>query len=1025
MVVPKKAGDFFLVKKLSSHAGFESYLALKDDKKIIAKVSTSNPDLAPSVIDGSGGSLDFDPGFRLTEKPIEAEVKKEPVSEVKKSPVKSNAGSKNKPATKPKAKAPAVKAKKAAIKPQPVKAVRVKRKRKSNNSQFIILGAVVAIFIVAFIALSGSSVTNVEVNEVESADSTNKDRKTERKRQKELEKKQALARQEEERRLELEKEAELARQEEAKRKAELEKKQELARQAAEKEKEQELSQFLAVINPPQEKLDLFKTLPAVSAANLKSLMNKHCVECHNAKKNKGDLNLDVFNNQLSIYRGYEIIKHAYESVSFGDMPPDEDDISQEDKSKLIGFLEKLIYTLESKPANMNKTALIRRLTPYEYDNTITDITELDLKIGDSFPADGSGNQGFSNDAYVMGISPILMEKYIEAAETISSYSVFDINEGIGFSKSEESAPAADVFESDLRKEIYASSRKVYPGTFSVEGALPKLMKAVSEIYHKTSNKEALETIAKRHRLHASFVQKGYKYFSSSAGKSDIEHKALSKWKSLRRGKVEDADLNEAIKEFSEFYKNSNFFLTNRSHKDRKKHVSLVKNVESFFYLDDKSAAAELQGSRLTDYKKIQSFYEFSRFATSVREGKEVYSHISPIIQKFLFKVYRRPPMEQELAIRTKDFMEDSLLYGMPVAARILVIRELSSLNFAFRIESKKSSLIDDYDLASRLSYFLWAGPPDDELLRLASEGKLKDEEVLLGQVDRMLKDKKSARLAKHFASQWLGFGDILENEGPSSELFTGFDKELAKDMWQETAMCFNYIVKNDRSLLELIDADYTIVNNKLSRIYGLNQSSSSFKKVSVDPSRRGGILGHASFLTMTSLSQRTSPIIRGNWILTTLLGEYVPPAPMNVPALPEEEVVNESLTLEQQLAKHRNVAACRGCHKKIDPLGVVLENYDPVGRWRQQYKSAEIVSEAKINGAAINGLAGLKKYLLNNKVQFTRNLSKKIVSYGLGRSTYFYDNFLINNMIENAIRNDYKFSSLVKTFVLSPQFQHK
>ncbi|MCM8542983.1 MAG: DUF1592 domain-containing protein, partial [Lentisphaeraceae bacterium] len=689
------------------------------------------------------------------------------------------------------------------------------------------------------------------------------------------------------------------------------------------------------------------------------------------------------------------------------------------------YLKKLIYTLESKPTNFNETALIRRLTPYEYDNTITDITGLDLKIGESFPTDGGGNQGFTNDAYVMGISPILMEKYIEAAEKVSAYSVFDINKGISFSKGEVSAASADVFENDLRKVIYASSRKAYPGNFSVEGSLSNLMKAVSELYHNTSKKDPIEEVAKRNRVFPAFIENGYKYFSSSAGKSEIEHQALKKWKSLRRGNVEEADLKEAIKEFVEFYKASSFFLVNRRHKDRKKHISFVENVDSLFFLDENSGPEEIQGSQLIEYKKAVDFYRYSRFASHAREGKDVQAYISPLIRKFLYKVYRRPPYDQELAIRTKDFLDDSLTYGMPVAARILVIRELSSLNFAFRIESKRSSVIDDYDLASRLSYFLWAGPPDEELLQLASKAELKKEEVLLAQVERMLKDKKSARLAKHFANQWLKFGEILGAEGPSPEMFQGFDAELAKDMWQETAMCFNYIVKNDRSILEILDADYTIVNSRLSKLYGLNQGSSGFKKVSVDSKKRGGILGHASFLTMTSMSKRTSPILRGNWVLTTLLGFTTPPPPMDVPEIPDEDPTGEDFTLEQQLAKHRDTAACRGCHKKIDPLGIVLENYDLVGRWRDKYANAPIISDAKVYDMELNGLGGLKKYLMQNKVQFIRNLSKKMVSYGLGRSIYFYDNFLINQMIESAIRNNYKFSSLVKIFVLSPQFQHK
>ena len=812
------------------------------------------------------------------------------------------------------------------------------------------------------------------------------------------------------------KEAEL--QEEAKRKKE-------AALLKEAERKKELEDFLALVKPSEDILTQFNVLPTVSASYVNSLVSKHCVECHNAKKTKGDLNLDVYMSPESLIRGYESLKHAFESVSHGDMPPDEDDMTDAERRHFISYFRKLIYTLESKPPKFNKAALIRRLTPYEYDNTISDITGLDLKLGDNFPTDGGGNQGFTNDASVMGVSPILMEKYMEAAEKLSGYSSFDLYKGFVFNKEDADPMPLEIFESRLKERFYGFLKSYYPNSFSVEKTIPKLMKSLAEITLNTSSRQTLEEVARRNKIHSAFVKNGIRYFSSSAGKSDIEHKALKKWKSLKRGKFDSKEVNDAIQDFLNFYKLSSLALSNRKAKDRNQHVGFIKNVELIFTVADEIAAKEIQGSQFKEYKKAIDIYLYSRFALNVREGKAAYSNVRPIIQDFLNKLYRRPPSDTELNIRVKDFLEDSLIYGMPIASRIMVIREFSSVNFFFRIENKRSSVIDDYDLASRLSYFLWAGPPDVELLNLASRKELKKEEVLIAQINRMLKDKKSARLAKHFANQWLKFGEILGFEGPSKAVYSGFDEGLARDMWQETAMCFNYIVKNDRNLLELVDADYTIINSRLGRLYGIGQSSSSFKKVRVNKSRRGGILGHASFLTMTSMGQRTSPIVRGNWVLTTLLGVSIPPPPMDVPELPDEEIVNENFTLEQQLAKHRNVAACRGCHKKIDPLGIVLENYDVVGRWRNKYQNASIVSNAKINGMEIKGLEGLKKYILQNKVQFIRNLSRKLVSYALGRSTYFYDNYLINNMIENAIRSDYRFSSLVKTLVLSPQFQHK
>ena len=901
-----------------------------------------------------------------------------------------------------------------------------KRKKVQNNATLIIAFSLVFLVII-FIFVAGSSsdsqppvITANSSTETEQKEEIAEKEKLKKQKEelknKEIAEKEKLKKQKEER-----KNKEIAEKEKLEKRKEERKNKEIAEK--EKTRQKELDNFLALTNPSQEQRKIFDNLPPASHTHLTQLINKHCIDCHNPKKRKGDLNLAVFNQPSSIFRAYQIIKHSYEYIAHREMPPKGENISEEDQYMLENYFRKIIFSLEGSKPKLSEGATIRRLTPYEYDYTLKDITGLDLKIGETFPGDGGGNQGFSNDANLMSVSPLLMEKMLEAAEAISNYSSFDINKGIVFSLKPPSIPSPSSFANDMQKEKFSLLKGIYKTRFNIEKELPSLMNAVAEYSLKTGNKN-LESIASRKRVNLDFLKRAIKYFSSSAGKSEQEHKALKAWRSLRVGNVDEKDQSEAIKHFVNFYNESSRIFADRSNKDRKKHLGMVWNVENLFTLEPKTLSTMLPEAKLLKYQKATAYYNFSKFNSS---SKEVYSFAQPLVYQFLYKVYRRPPSELELSIRVKDLLKDSVKFGLPLASRILVIREFSSLNFAFRIESKKSSRIDNYDLASRLSYFIWGGPPDDELYSLADEGKLKDEKVLREQVIRMLKDKKSARLAKHFANQWLQFGDILEIQGPDKKIFKDFNESLAKDMWQETAMCFNYIVKNDRSILEILDADYTIINNRLSRLYGLNQTSSDFRKVYVKDRKRGGILGHASFLAMTSFGKRTSPIIRGNWVLNVILGLKTPPPPMDVPALPEGEVVNEKFSLKEQLKQHRDNAACRSCHKKIDPLGIVLENYDTVGRWRNKYSDgkAKVDSVSEIDGEAFSGPEGLKKYLLDNKVKFLRNLSRKMVSYSLGRSTEFYDNHLINKMIENSIRNNYKFSSLVTTIVLSPQFQHK
>ncbi|MCM8540019.1 MAG: c-type cytochrome, partial [Lentisphaeraceae bacterium] len=355
LTVPKKLGEVYLLKKLSSHTTFESYLALKDDDNIVAKVRKNQPDLEPEIIEGMENISAFDPGFKILEKNVQnSGLKEESKSSEKiknttkdKKPTKGSKA-KTKEASKSLAKKASEKTKKKLPKKVPKlsqkkasnpqmavqkKAVRLNKRPKSNNSVFIILGVVAAVIAIAFIAMPTSpKQKNTEVSEaINEASDKNK---ADRKRQKELDEKQELISQQEEQRKALEKEAELARQEVEKRKQELVKKEKLALEASENERQKELNEFLALVNPPPEELKKFDALPAISAANLKVLVDKHCVECHNEKKNKGDLNLDVFTSSASLLRAYETIKHAYESVVVGDMPPDEDDISEQDLDHL-------------------------------------------------------------------------------------------------------------------------------------------------------------------------------------------------------------------------------------------------------------------------------------------------------------------------------------------------------------------------------------------------------------------------------------------------------------------------------------------------------------------------------------------------------------------------------------------------------------------------------------------------------------------------------------------------------------------
>ena len=1058
-VVPKRLGEHVLIECLKEDDEFENYIGLKDGKKISVKVfkkeikgslgikacikMLSSDHSSYKFSEQDGQIIGICEDMKAIEKKETEKSKKKTekskkakTAAISKSPSKKNNPGKtttkassektetHKTATnKTSGSQEEVKAKKP--KPEgikaPAKPIRIKKRRKANNSAFAIIGVIAAVLALAFLLIPGTSKPDADIDIATVKESNEKSEDLQKGKENE---EVSLAKIEEDKQKALEEER-LARikEEELAKKEEEESLKEIARQK-EEEKQRELTEFLALIDPSEEQRTKFAALPPVSNTHFQKLMNKSCIDCHNVKKRKGDLDATMFTTPASIYISFERIKDIYTSVKSGDMPPEDEEFSESEREHLLAYIEKIIFTLESKPAKVPSTAMVRRFTPYEYDYTVQDITGLDLEFAESFPAESSGGQGFVNDAQQLNVSPILMEKYMEAAETIASHSEFDIIKGFTFTQNPSPLQRPEKYEEMLRNQMYSYLKDFYPKKFSIQGYLPNLINACAEI--SVSKNKSPEDVASKHKIHPAFVKNGLKYFSNLSGKSKTETAILRNWSKLRSSKKTDELIKSITQEFLSAYTASVTILNNRQNKERVKHIPLVKNIESIFSVSKDAATQSIDDNKLQEYLKVADTYNFSRFAVNTRQGGAVHAHIKPIIYKFLYKMYRRPPSEKELSLRVNDVLTDSIKIGIPLATRILVIREFCSFNFFFRIENKRETKIDDYDLASRLSYFLWAGPPDDELLKLASEKKLSNDEILNKQILRMLKDKKSARLAKHFAEQWLKIDQILKSTGPEKEIFSGFDKDLGKDMWMETAMCFNYIVKNDRSMLELLSSDYTIINNRLSDIYGLNQNSPQFKKVYVKNGQRGGIIGHASILTMTSLGKRTSPIIRGTWVLGVLLGTPPPPPPMDVEELPEGEVISKDFSIKEQLAHHRNNPSCKSCHRKIDPLGVVLENYDTVGRWRENYLSeAEIDSLSKINGNSITGPAGLKKYLMDNKILYIKNLSKKLLSYALGRDLHFHDNFAVNKMIENAIRNDYSFSSLVKTIVSSPQFQHK
>jgi hypothetical protein len=427
-------------------------------------------------------------------------------------------------------------------------------------------------------------------------------------------------------------------------------------------------------------------------------------------------------------------------------------------------------------------------------------------------------------------------------------------------------------------------------------------------------------------------------------------------------------------------------------------------------------------------------------------GKPQAQQTRELLTKLLTRAYRRPVTPKELDAMTR-LVDQTIAGGRPWEAGIqrAIVATLCSPKFLFRVElddrpeTRQPHSIDDFQLASRLSYFLWSTMPDAELFALAEKRQLSSQ--LDAQVKRMLKDSKAAALVDNFALQWLQL-KRLQTFAPDTKLFPAFNDGLRRAMFRETELFFGEIIREDRSVLDLIDADYTYLNETLARHYGITDTAGNragtpaksklpggkafprdtFTRVTLPLKERGGLLSHASVLTVTSNPTRTSPVKRGRWVLEQLLGTPPPPPPPNVPELEAQNKLTG--TLRQRMEQHRANPACASCHAQMDALGFGLENFDAIGAWRTKDGEEAIDASGTLpDGKSFNGPADLKAVLKDKKELFTRNIAEQLLTYALGRGLEYYDSRAIRQITSEAAKQEHKFSALVTAIVKSDPFR--
>ncbi|QEL13463.1 DUF1592 domain-containing protein [Limnoglobus roseus] len=405
-----------------------------------------------------------------------------------------------------------------------------------------------------------------------------------------------------------------------------------------------------------------------------------------------------------------------------------------------------------------------------------------------------------------------------------------------------------------------------------------------------------------------------------------------------------------------------------------------------------------------------------------------------VLTAFLPRAFRRPATDKEID-RFLDVFEKAHARGdgYEPALKLALKGVLISPHFLFLTETPAEKTgtypLDQYEVAAHLSYFLWASMPDETLIGLAAKGKLHDPAILREQVRRMVRDPKSRGFAESFGGQWLGIRPLGTTVRPDAKAFPEFDDELAATMREETVLFLDTIIREDRSVLDVIDADYTFVNERLAALYKIDGvKGSEMRRVKLTDPNRGGVLGHAGILAVTSFPHRTSPVLRGRWVLEELLGVEVPPPPPDVPVLNDRpKGADASLTFRQMLEKHRNKSECAACHARMDPLGFGLENFDAIGRWRTEQGGQPVDSAGVLpTGEKFSGPAELKKLLLEKRrAEFLRNVCRKALGYALGREIKRVDLSVVQDCVKSLEACEFHSSRLLETIVLSYPFTHR
>lgn len=734
---------------------------------------------------------------------------------------------------------------------------------------------------------------------------------------------------------------------------------------------------------------------------IQPLIEKYCSGCHTGADAESGLAFNNFADAKSVFRQRRIWEKVAVRIDIGDMPPaDSPQPSPEDRKILTSWIQSTLNDIDCGKTPNPGSVTLRRINRYEYRNSIRDLFNIDYEPALGFPGDDVG-YGFDNIADVLTLPPLLMDKYLTAAEEISRKVIIASSTGPVYNSprkiSQLTAESGGKFEGD--RFVFSSNGKApfeeqapWTGRYTLElgmagsaaeGRYPKVIisvdgKKVEEFTVKTDTpnnpevfKIPLKLRAGKRLLELAFVNDHY---------------------------IAAKDGNPA--------------------------------QDTNLYIYDLRLTGQKAAERIPESALPEIHRELVRDSVP-SATRTVADAAKDVMRRIASRAFRRPASDEELN-RLASIVEktvesgDSYEVGLQTALTAILV----SPNFLFKVEEpalrigNEYPLLSDFELATRLSYFLWSSTPDRELLTLASKKQLRLPGVLAAQLDRMIRDERARDFVRNFAGQWLTLRK-LESFTPNEGQFPDWNEQIRDLSRTETYYLFLYVMRENMSVLRLLDADFSFMNEKLARFYGIpGVQGDKFQLVSLKGQKRLGILTHASVLAVTSNPTRTSPVKRGKWILDNVLGTPPPPAPAGVPELDKAELVG---TLRQQLEQHRANPACASCHKQMDPLGLAMENYDAIGRWRTSDRGNPIDASGELpTGQKVRNAGDLIRLLRDQKSeQFVRTLTEKLMTYGLGRGLEYYDRCAIDQILAKASKNDYRFQELLLGIITSDPFGRK